>query len=81
MLGKTSYLGISIELTDDKVDTRLESRAGIMGPFPPLEEVELPLLIDIDRREGAIEETVEAFLRLDMGGTGGGAMGAECMTG
>jgi hypothetical protein len=81
-LGKTSYFGISIELTEERVETRLESRVGIVGPLPPLEDpVELPLLIDMDRREGAIEETVEAFLLLDMGGTGGGAIGAECMTG
>jgi hypothetical protein len=73
-LGITSYFWFSIE-PEERLETRLVSRAGTVGPLAE-DPVELPLLMDMDRNEGAIEETVEAFLLLDIGGTGGG-MGAE----
>lgn len=63
-----------MELTEDRVETRLESRAGIMGPLIPLDEhVELPLLMDMERMEGAMDDTVDILRRCGIGGeTDGG---------
>lgn len=53
-----------MELTEDRVETRLESRAGIIGPLIPLDEhVELPLLMDMERIEGAMDDTVDILRR------------------
>ena len=61
--GGMSYFGVSFELTEERVDTRRESLAGMAGPLLLDEDpVELPLLIDMDRMEGPIDETADIFL-------------------